>query len=245
MAVGHELHYGSSPQWNTARQGGFNDMTMGGTGETPVKVVLVDDHALFRRGLRRLLEGHGFDVVGEGSHGRAAVQLAAELKPDVIVCDLSMPLMGGVEAITHIVHADPDARILVLTISGESDEVIDALLAGASGYLLKDARGEEIVRAVQAAAAGECAIAPRVAGRIVSRLREVGRPQLPVLPENLTDREVDVLRLLATGKENAAIAQELFLSPKTVKNHVSSILDKLDIDNRIQAAVLAVRQGIV
>jgi DNA-binding NarL/FixJ family response regulator len=220
-------------------------MTIGGTGESPVKVVLVDDHALFRRGLRRLLEGHGFEVVGEGSHGRAAVQLAGELKPDVVICDLSMPLMGGVEAIAHIVAANPHARVLVMTISGEADQVLDALLAGATGYLLKDSRAEEIVRAVRSAAAGQSDISPRVAGRLVGRLREVGRAQALDLPESLTGREVDVLRLVAAGKENAAIAQDLFLSPKTVKNHVSSILDKLDIDNRIQAAVLAVRQGLV
>jgi DNA-binding NarL/FixJ family response regulator len=219
-------------------------MTIGGTGGAPVTVVLVDDHALFRRGLRRLLEGHGFEVVGEGANGRAAVQLAGELKPDVVVCDLSMPLMGGVEAITHIAAADPDARVLVMTISGEADEVLDALLAGATGYLLKDARVDEIVRAVHAAAAGESDVSPRVAGRLVTRLREVGSPQAPQLPEGLTDREVDVLRLLATGKENSAIAQDLYLSPKTVKNHVASILGKLGIDNRIQAAVLAVRQGL-
>jgi DNA-binding NarL/FixJ family response regulator len=219
-------------------------MTIGGTGHAPVKVVLVDDHALFRRGLRRLLEGHGFQVVGEGSHGRAAVQLAAELKPDVVVCDLSMPLMGGVEAITHIVAADPGARILVMTISGDGDEVLDALLAGATGYLLKDARAEEILRAVHAAVGGESDVSPRVAGRLVTRLREVGHAQIPQLPAGLTGREVDVLRLLATGKENSAIAQDLYLSPKTVKNHVSSILDKLEIDNRIQAAVLAVRRGL-
>jgi DNA-binding NarL/FixJ family response regulator len=219
-------------------------VTIGGTGEPPVRVVLVDDHALFRRGLRRLLEGHGFQVVGEGSHGRAAVQLTTELKPDVVVCDLSMPLMGGVEAIGHIVAADPDARILVMTISGEDEEVLDALLAGATGYLLKDARAEEIVRAVHAAAAGESAISPRVAARVVTRLRQAGRPQVADLPERLTDREVDVLRLLATGKENSAIAQDLYLSPKTVKNHVSSILDKLGIENRIQAAVVAVKQGL-
>jgi DNA-binding NarL/FixJ family response regulator len=219
-------------------------MTIGGTGDSPVKVVLVDDHALFRRGLRRLLEGHGFQVVGEGSHGRAAVQLAAELKPDVVVCDLSMPLMGGVEAIRHIVAADPGARVLVMTISGDGDEVLDALLAGATGYLLKDARAEEILRAVHAAVAGESDVSPRVAGRLVTRLREVGHAQIPLLPASLTEREVDVLRLLATGKENSAIAQDLYLSPKTVKNHVSSILDKLQIDNRIQAAVLAVRRGL-
>ena len=210
-------------------------------------MLLVDDHALFRRGLRRLLEREGIEVIGEGSHGRAAVQLAAELRPDVIVMDLSMPLMSGLEAIERIVAANPHARILVLTITAEEDEVLDALLAGACGYLLKDARAEEIVAGVRAAVAGDSMISPRIAGRLVTRLREVGRPEVDhdgQVEAELTQREVEILRLIASGKENAAIAQELYISPKTVKNHVAAILDKLEIENRIQAAVVAVRCGL-
>jgi DNA-binding NarL/FixJ family response regulator len=215
----------------------------------PARLLLVDDHALFRRGLRRLLEGHGFEIVGEASNGRAAVQLAAELEPEIIIMDLSMPLMGGVEAITHIVKRNPDARILVLTISAGEAEVLDALLVGACGYLLKDARAEDIVQGVRAAAAGESMISPRIASRLVMRLREAAPTEHPSVAElsdaELTDREVEILRLIACGKENSAIADELFISPKTVKNHVASILGKLKIDNRIQAAVVAVRSGLV
>lgn len=208
--------------------------------------MLVEDHVLYRRGLRRLLEQHDIDVVGEASHGRAAVQLASELRPDVIVTDLSMPLMSGVEAIGRIVAADPDARIVVLTVTGEDDEVLDALLAGACGYLLKDASADEVVAAVHAALAGDSMISPRIAGRLVARLREAGRPRAErELDVDLTTREVEVLKLIAHGKENSAIAQELYISPKTVKNHVASILEKLAIENRIQAAVAAVKSGLV
>jgi DNA-binding NarL/FixJ family response regulator len=211
------------------------------------RVVLVDDHALFRRGLRRLLELHDVEVVGEGSHGRAALQLAFELEPDVIVMDLAMPIMSGVEAIRHLVAEGTEARILVLTITVEEDEVLDALLAGACGYLLKDARSEDIVAGIRAAFAGDCMISPQIAGRLVSRLRESdgSRVTQPEVHASLTDREVEVLTLVAHGKENSAIAEELYISPRTVKNHVASILDKLAIENRIQAAVVAVKSGLV
>jgi two-component system, NarL family, nitrate/nitrite response regulator NarL len=209
------------------------------------RVLLVDDHTLFRRGLRRLLEQGGVEVVGEGSNGRAGVQLAAELRPDVVVMDLSMPLMSGVEAIEHIIHANPKALILVLTVTEEGDDVLDALLAGACGYLLKDARGEDILAGIRAAIAGGSMISPRIAGRLVGRLREVARPTPPCeVGKDLTEREVEILRLIASGKENVAIARELFISPKTVKNHVATILDKLAIENRVQAAVVAVRSGL-
>jgi DNA-binding NarL/FixJ family response regulator len=211
-------------------------------------VLLVDDHALFRRGLRRLLEHHVVDVIGEASNGQAAVQLAAELRPDVVVMDLSMPLMDGVQAIERIVAADVTARILVLTITAEEHEVLDALLAGACGYLLKDALSEEIVAGVRAAVAGDSMISPRIAGRLVTRLRESTREvasRTCELDADLTTREVEVLKLMAHGKENAAIAEELYISPNTVKNHVASILDKLKLANRIQAAVAAVKSGII
>jgi DNA-binding NarL/FixJ family response regulator len=211
------------------------------------RVVLVDDHVLFRRGLSRLLEEHGIDVVGEGSHGRAAVQLAFEVRPDVIIMDLSMPIMSGVEAIRQIVDAGSDARILVLTITADGSDVLDALLSGACGYLLKDASAEDIVAGVHAAVAGESMISPRIAGRLVTRLREnadADTGQRQELDTHLTSREMEVLILVAQGKENATIAQELYISPRTVKNHVASILDKLAIENRIQAAVVAVKSGL-
>jgi DNA-binding NarL/FixJ family response regulator len=219
---------------------------MGAT-ERP-RVLLVDDHALFRRGLRRLLEHHGFEVVGEASNGQIAVQLTAELAPDVVVMDLSMPTMTGREAIERIVGAGMRARILVLTITAEEHEVLDALLAGACGYLLKDALSDEIVAGVRAAVEGDSMISPRIAGKLVMRLREAGREAASrpcQLEADLTTREVEVLKLMAHGKENSAIAQELYISPNTVKHHVASILEKLDLENRIQAAVAAVKSGMV
>ena len=156
--------------------------------EPPIRLLLVEDHALFRRGLRRLLEGKGFDVVGEAANGKAAVALAGELEPDVIVMDLSMPVMSGVEAIERIVAMNPEARILVLTISAGEDEVLDALVAGACGYVLKDARAEEIVAGVRAATAGDSVISPRIANRLVLEalsglaLRKLGREPRPERP---------------------------------------------------------------
>jgi len=210
------------------------------------RVVLVDDHALFRRGLRRLLEQHGFEVVGEASNGKSAVSQWRALRPDVTVMDLSMPLMDGVEAARAILAEDPAARILMLTITTDEEPVLDALLAGACGYLLKDASAHDLVAGVTAAAMGHSMISPRVAGRLVQRLREAPAPAPAAADDgDLTRREVEILRLIAHGKENSAIARELFISPKTVKNHVASILGKLEIDNRIQAAVVAVRRGLV
>lgn len=213
-----------------------------------MRLLLADDHTLFRRGLRELLEGYGFAVVAEAPNGSSAVQLARELRPDVTVMDLSMPGMSGVEATQAIVEEDPNARILVLTISADEEAVLDALLAGACGYLLKDAEVAEIVAGVRAAAAGDAMISPAVATRLVDRLREQRRGERvqapPKLPP-LTSRERDILRLLAQGCQNSAIAGELLISPSTVKTHVAHLLDKLGLDNRVQAAVFAVRHDIV
>lgn len=211
-----------------------------------MRVLIADDHVLFRRGLGRLLAQHGIEVVGEASNGRQVVQLTRDLSPDVVVMDLSMPVMDGLEATREILSADPDQRILVLTISSDEGPVLDAMLAGACGYQLKDASAQELVASVRAAADGESMISPRIAAHLVNRLRVTSAHGMGPDPEteDLTDREVEILRLVAAGKENSEIAGELFISPKTVKNHVASILDKLAIDNRIQAAVVAVRRGI-
>jgi DNA-binding NarL/FixJ family response regulator len=213
-----------------------------------MQLLLADDHTLFRRGLRELLEGFGFSVIGEASNGSSAVRLARELRPDVIVMDLSMPDMNGVEATQAILEEDRGARILVLTISAGEEEVLDALLAGACGYLLKDAEVAEIVAGVRAAAAGDTMISPAVATRLVGRLRDqrrTERVQAPTELPPLTTRERDILRLLAQGRENSVIAGELLISRATVKTHVAHLLDKLALDNRVQAAVFAVRHGIV
>ena len=176
------------------------------------------------------------------------MRLARELQPDVTVMDLSMPGMDGVQATQAILDEDPGARILVLTLSAEGDEVLDVLLAGACGYLLKDAEVAEIVAGVRAAAAGDAMISPAVATRLVARLREQRRNervQAPPKPPPLTPRERDILQLLAQGRENSAIAAELVISPATVKTHVAHLLDKLSLDNRVQAAVFAVRHDVV
>jgi NarL family two-component system response regulator LiaR len=211
-----------------------------------MRVVIADDHVLFRRGLARLLGQHGMEVVGEASNGRRAVQLTRELVPDVVVMDLSMPLMDGLEATREILAENPDQRVLIISASYEEAPALDAVLAGACGYQLKDASAPELVESVLAAGRGESMISPRVAAHLVNRLRATASPAPDEEPiaRDLTQREVEILRLVAEGKENSQIAGELFISAKTVKNHVASILDKLAIENRIQAAVFAVRAGI-
>jgi DNA-binding NarL/FixJ family response regulator len=212
-----------------------------------MRLLLVDDHTLFRRGLRELLEGYGFVIAGEAPTGSGAVRLARELRPDVIVMDVSMPGMGGVDATRAILKEDPAARILMLTISAQDEDVLDALVAGACGYLLKDAEVAEIVAGIRAAATGDAMISPIVATRLVARLREQSRRErvaAPAAAPPLTERERDILRLLTQGRGNAAIAAELVISPATAKTHVAHLLDKLGLDNRVQAAVYAVRHGV-
>lgn len=213
-----------------------------------MRLLLADDNTLYRHGLRRLLEQHGFEVVGEASNGASAIRLARELMPDVTVMDLNMAGTDGAEAARAIVEEDPGARVLIVTITASDEEVLDALLAGACGLMLKDAPATEIVAGVRAAAAGDAIISPAVATRLVERLREQqsnGRVQAPPKPPPLTARERDILKLLAQGRENSAIANELVISPATVKTHVAHLLDKLGLDNRVQAAVFAVRHDIV
>jgi DNA-binding NarL/FixJ family response regulator len=212
-----------------------------------LRVLLVDDHDLFRTGLRNLLEEQGVHVVGEAAAGAEALKLTRELAPDVIVMDLNMPGMTGVEATRHITAVAPLTRVLVLTISDQDADVMDAILAGACGYLLKDASIQELMRGIQSAALGESLISPHIASKVLQRVR--ASSSSPMIAETirseLSDREVQVLKLIANGKDNAQIAAELHISPKTVKNHISNILMKLQIENRIQAAVYAVRRGIV
>ncbi len=207
----------------------------------------MDDHDLFRTGLRSLLEEHDLQVVGEASNGEQAVRLAQELAPDVIVMDLNMPGMTGVEATRKIAGIAPLARVVVLTISDQDADVLDAIVAGACGYLLKDASIEDLLRGIRSAAVGESLISPHIAAKVLQRVRAANT--LPgaadAIRSELSDREIEVLKLIANGKDNAQIAAELFISPKTVKNHISNILMKLQIENRIQAAVYAVRSGIV
>jgi DNA-binding NarL/FixJ family response regulator len=207
----------------------------------------VDDHDLFRTGLRNLLEEQGVQVSGEAASGSEAVRSVREMAPDVVVMDLNMPDMGGVEATRHITAVAPLTRVLVLTISDEDADVMDAILAGACGYLLKDASIEELMAGIRAAWRGESLISPGIAAKVLQRVRATSaNPEIAnTIRSELSDREIEVLKLIANGKDNAVIAAELHISPKTVKNHISNILMKLQIDNRIQAAVYAVRSGIV
>ena len=211
-----------------------------------LRVLLVDDHDLFRTGLRNLLEEQGVQVVGEAASGADALRIVREIAPDVVVMDLNMPGISGVEATREITTVAPLTRVVVLTISDEDDDVMDAIVAGACGYLVKDSSIEELMRGINAAAIGESLISPPIASKVLQRMRAVTLDQgAETIRAELSERELDVLRLIANGKDNAEIAESLHISPKTVKNHISNILMKLQIDNRIQAAVYAVRSGIV
>ncbi len=218
-----------------------------GLGAELLRVMLVDDHDLFRTGLRNLLEEQGVHIVAEAPDGNMALQLVRELAPDVVVMDLNMPGMNGIEATREITRLAPLTRVLVLTISDQDSDVMDAILAGACGYLMKDSSIQDLMQGIRAAAVGESLISPHIATKVLQRIRAtsveaggggVARPEL-------SDRETEVLRLIANGKDNAEIAGDLHISPKTVKNHISNILMKLQIENRIQAAVYAVRSGLV
>ena len=176
-----------------------------------LRVLLVDDHDLFRTGLRNLLSEQGLDIVGEAATGAEAVAHVSELSPDVVVMDLSMPLMGGVEATRHIAEIAPLTRVVVLTISDEDSDVTDAILAGACGYLLKDASIEELVAGILAAARGEALISPHIAGKVLQRLRATSAHSgiEKLIRTELSDREIEVLKLIANGTDNALIAAEL------------------------------------
>ena len=221
--------------------------TTGQEAAANVHVLLVDDHDLFRTGLRNLLEERGVQIAGEAGTGAEGVRLVRELAPEVVVMDLHMPGMSGVEAIKQIASIAPLIRVLVLTISDQDDDVLDAILAGACGYLLKDASVDELIRGIDAAAVGESLVSPAIAGKVLQQVRATtASPEAAeTIRTELSEREIDVLKLIANGNDNAMIAAELHISPKTVKNHISNILMKLQIENRIQAAVYAVRSGIV
>lgn len=205
-----------------------------------IRILLVDDHAVVRQGLRMFL---GLDdelqIIGEAVNGAQAVELTRRLQPDVVLMDLLMPVMDGVTAIETIRREMPDTEVVALTSVLEDEKVIGAVRAGATGYLLKDADPEELRRAVKAAAAGEVHLTPRAAARL---LREVRAPESP---EPLTERETEVLRLLARGQSNKEIARQLTISDKTAKTHVGNILGKLGVPSRTQAALYAVRVGLV
>lgn len=215
----------------------------------PDRLLLADYQTTGRRDLRDLLGASGFVVAGQAADRSSVVRLARELKPDLTLIDLSMPDGSGVEATQAIVDEDPNARILILARSVDDErEVLDALLAGACGYLFKDSQEDEIVAAVHAAVEGDTIVSPAMVTRLIRELREQRRRervQAPPKPPPLTSRQLDVLRLLAQGRENSAIATELSISPSMVKLHVAHLLKQLGLKNRVQAAVFAVRHRIV
>ena len=211
----------------------------------PIRVVVADDHALFRDGLKALLASEpGFELVGEAATGDEAVAVAAEIQPDVVLMDLQMPGTNGVDATRAIVGASPHVGVLVVTMFDDDDSVFAAMRAGARGYVLKGARYDEVLRAIRAVGGGEAIFSPAVAARLIDYFGNI-RPTTPpkVFPE-LSDREREILALIAGGARNADIADRLVLSPKTVRNHVSNILSKLQVADRSQAAIRAREAGL-
>jgi NarL family two-component system response regulator LiaR len=207
----------------------------------PIRVLITDDHGVVRQGLRMFLSlDPDLQVVGEASNGQEAVAMARELQPDVVLMDLLMPVMDGIEATAAIRSELPEVEVMALTSVLGDASVTGAIKAGAIGYLLKDTEAEELHRAIRGAAEGRVQLAPEAAARL---MREVRAPEES--PEELTERETEILKLLARGKANKQIASDLFVEEKTVKAHVSSILMKLGVQSRTQAALHAVRTGLV
>jgi DNA-binding NarL/FixJ family response regulator len=207
-------------------------------------VVVVDDHALFIRGLVRLLGERGVNVVGTARSGEEALEVVEALRPEVVLMDLNLPGMSGVEATRRLTRGHPGLCVVVLTVMAEEATLMEAILAGAAGYLLKDASIEEIVAGVRAAPGGGSLVAPELAGTLLRRIRRQ-RPEPAGRRSPLSDRERQVLALIVEGCDNAEIAAQLYISQNTVKNHVSAILTKLEVSNRLQAAVLAVRDSMI
>ncbi|MCZ6789640.1 MAG: response regulator transcription factor [Chloroflexi bacterium] len=208
-----------------------------------ISVVIVDDHALVRQGLRTFLDLHDdIKVTGEAANGVEAVERVGQLRPDVVLMDLVMPEMDGIEAIKRIRSICPDTKVIVLTSFTEDEKLFPSIKAGATGYLLKNVSPEDLVSAIKAAHRGEAQLNPEIARRLMD---EVSNKPSTLDEEVLTRREMDVLRLIAQGRNNRGISEELVLSEKTVKTHVSNILGKLHLADRTQAAIYAINQGLV
>jgi DNA-binding NarL/FixJ family response regulator len=217
----------------------------------PIRAMIVDDHALFRRGLEMVLEEEkDIELVGQASDGAEAVEKAAESLPDVVLMDIRMPRSSGIEACRAMKEAAPSAKIVILTISDEEEDLFEAIRAGASGYLLKDIPLDEVADAVRAVHGGQSLINPSMAGKLLTEFATLARrddgeraQELPA--PRLTEREMQVLKLVARGMNNRDIAKELFISENTVKNHVRNILEKLQIHSRMEAVMVAVREKLI
>jgi DNA-binding NarL/FixJ family response regulator len=209
-----------------------------------VRVLIVDDHEFFRRGLHATLTRHGFEVAGEARTGEEGVAMTGALRPDAVLMDLNMPGISGAEAVARIVAAGSPPPVIVLTVSARSRDLHDALAAGAAGYLLKDSTAESIGDALRGVARGETRLSTEMTGVLADRVRELGPPADPG-DGGLTPRELEVLRLLARGHDNPGIGATLHISPHTVKTHVTAIVGKLGARNRVEAAAVAVRRGLV
>jgi DNA-binding NarL/FixJ family response regulator len=209
----------------------------------PNRLLLVDDHYLLRQGLRRAVEEAGFVVVGEAGDGQEAVRLAGDLQPDLVLMDVTMPVLDGIEATRQVRVCSPQSRVVILTMHGEEDVVRDALRAGAVGYLVKDCTTQQVADTLRAAAAGDTDLSPSLASAMLSEFStaEAPAPEASVLSR----REAEVLQLFADGCATTEVARKLFISAKTVKNHLASIYEKLDARDRTQAVLTAVRMGIV
>jgi DNA-binding NarL/FixJ family response regulator len=211
-------------------------------GTAPIRVLLADDQNLFREGLHTLLSLHpGLEVVGQASNGAEALDLAASLRPDVVLMDVQMPVLDGVAATRRLHASQPECRVILLTTFDDDEYVFEGLRSGAVGYLLKDAPSARLVEAIRAAASGETFLQPSVAARVVAEFARLSSPAPAphALPEPLSERELDVLRLLASGHSNREIAAQLFLAEGTVKNHVTNILSKMAVRDRMQAGIRA------
>ncbi|WP_028477802.1 response regulator transcription factor [Nocardia sp. CNY236] len=214
----------------------------------PITILVVDDQELMRIGLKMVLGAHSdIDVIGEAADGAAAVAEAAALRPDVVLMDVRMPVVDGVAATTQIVQAGHGSRVLVMTTFDLDDHVLQALRAGASGFLLKDTPPEDLVSAIRSVAVGDAVVSPKVTKRLVDRLiaEDPVRPLDPRVLDPLTTREREVLEQIAAGRSNAEIAQHLYLSEATVKTHVGRVLTKLGLRDRVQAVVMAYETGLV
>jgi two-component system, NarL family, response regulator DegU len=213
--------------------------------EVTIRVLLADDHRMLREGLHRSLSEEGFDIVGEAENGEEAIRLAAELRPEVVLMDVSMPEVDGVEA-TRTIRQQPNApQVIMLTMHADKEVLADALRAGASGYLVKDCSTDEVAEAVRMAVQGDTALSPQLAATMLDEVRRLDVPDTSDDERVVTKREEEVLQLIADGCSTPEVAEQLYISQKTVKNHLASIYQKLDARDRTQAVLQAVRMGIV